>query len=82
MEKQGLEGPEELVLPDFPEVFGVVWEKFLDISSSRSVGFQGPLPISYSDMYYWSKITGWKLAPWEIKVIKRLDAVWHKVMKG
>lgn len=72
---------EELELPDFPEIFRGVWDKFLDLSSSRSVGFDGPLPISYSEMYYWSKMTGWQLSKIEIRAIRRLDKVWFQAMK-
>lgn len=81
MSKQGLEGPEELILPEFPEAFSVVWSKFIELSSSRSQGFDGPMPISYADMYYWSKMTGWKLSKMEVAVVRKLDALWLKAVR-
>lgn len=73
------EVPEELALPDFPEELRLVWFKFEEIKRGRSFGMAGPSPISYADMYYWSKLTGWSLKEWEIKIIKRLDNIWLRV---
>jgi hypothetical protein len=72
------EVPEELALPDFPDELRLVWYKFEEIAKGRSFGMGGPNPISYADMYYWLKLTGWTLEEWEIGIIKRLDYVWLK----
>lgn len=72
------EVPEELALPDFPEELRLVWYKFEAIGRGRSYGINGADPISYSDMYYWCRLTGWALEEWEIELIKRLDMMWLK----
>jgi hypothetical protein len=70
--------PAELILPDFPDELRLVWYKFEELSKGRSYGMEGPSPITYSDMYFWSMLTGWTLAEWEIGLIKKLDFLWLK----
>jgi hypothetical protein len=67
--------PEELRLPDFPDVARHVWDHFLSIHQGRSYGINGPNPISFQDIHFWSQLTGWTLSPWEVSTIKKLDVV-------
>lgn len=82
IEDQTGETPEELILPDFPHELQSVWTKFLDIHRGRRYGISGANPISYADIYMWSRVTGGSVEPWEVQVIMRLDRSWIKEMKS
>lgn len=64
------------MLPDFPDVARHVWDHFLSIHRGRSYGINGPNPISFQDIESWSRLTGWKLSPWEVDAVKRLDVAY------
>lgn len=40
----------------------------------------GPNPITYQEIKAWCELTGVVLSPWEVNAIKRLDAVYMKVV--
>jgi hypothetical protein len=40
----------------------------------------GPNPISYDTIYFWCRMTGIELTPWEISVVKDLDNEYIKAM--
>lgn len=67
--------PQELLMPEFPDVASHVWSYFLSIHQGRSYGISGPNPVSYQDIEAWSRLTGWTLTPWELSAVKKLDAV-------
>lgn len=80
VERQTGQTPLPLVGPEFPEEMLHVWSAFLSLNGTRSAGFSGPLPISYSEMKSWMELTGNYLSPWEVEAIKKLDAVYMKVV--
>jgi hypothetical protein len=80
VERQSGRAPMALQGPDFPELLEYVWTAFLLLNSTRGQGFSGPLPISYQEIDAWQRITNNTLLPWEIEAIKRLDAVYLRVV--
>jgi len=61
---------------------GVFWE----MSRCRPQGYAGGLPISHGEIMAWQSLYGIRLSPWELDVIKALDAAYleyeHKVNHG
>lgn len=41
---------------------------------TRQMG-QAPQPISYSEIDAYSRLSGIRITPWELRVLRRLDAV-------
>jgi len=80
VERQSGRTPLALQGPDFPELLEYVWTVFLLLNNTRGQGFSGPLPISYQEIDAWQRMTKNTLLPWEIEAIKRLDAVYLKVV--
>jgi hypothetical protein len=80
VEKQSGHTPLALQGPEFPELLEYVWAAFLLLNQTRGQGYNGPLPITYQEMSAWIELTNTKLLPWEIEVIKRLDAIYLKVV--
>jgi hypothetical protein len=70
--------PEE----EFPIIVSHIWTAFVHISYSRSAGFSGPNPITYSEIKAWMELTHTPLRSWEVEAIKRLDAVYMGVAHG
>jgi hypothetical protein len=68
---KGLE-PEE----DFPLLLEHIWSAFISLSGGRSMGFSGPNPLSYEQIKAWKELTCNILTPWEVELVKRLDAVY------
>lgn len=81
VERQIGQTPLALQGPQFPELMEYVWSAFISLHSARGQGFNGPLPISYQEIDAWQRMTKNTLLPWEIEVVKRLDAVYLKAMK-
>lgn len=52
----------------------MAWEAFLDLSSARQVGMIA-CPISYADIDAYRRLTLEPLTAWDVRLIKRLDAV-------
>ena len=61
---------------DFPLHLEHIWSAFISISGGRSMGFSGPNPISYEQIKAWKELTYNTLTPWEVELVKRLDAVY------
>jgi len=69
--------PEELENPyEFPKLLSHVWSFFLQLSQARTQGFSGPNPISYPDIQSWKELTGNTINPYEVGILKRLDAIY------
>lgn len=64
--------------PDGPEVPFAgrrVWSIFLELNGERSVGF-GPGPITSSAIEAWSRLRREPVRPWELTIIRALDAAY------
>lgn len=67
------EVPEELKnLPTLPPCADYIWELYHKLSSTRTCGMSIN-PISYSEIYYYTKLAGIKLSEWEIDAIISID---------
>jgi len=66
--------------PPFPTGMSHVFTSFLSLSNGRTAGFNGPNPITYSDMKAWVELTGTPLSPREVGAIKLLDATYIRIM--
>jgi hypothetical protein len=82
VEEQTGRTPLPLIGPEFPDEVLHVWSAFLLLNQSRSQGFNGPLPITYQEIDAWLRLTNNRLFPWEIEVVKKLDAVYMRVVNG
>jgi hypothetical protein len=61
------------VVPEGGEAF---WDAFVALSATRTYGFAGPNPISYTEIEAYMRIYRWPLAPHHIHVIRAMDAAW------
>lgn len=66
--------PDGLDGPELPPAGFQIWEWFLELSTTRPVGF-GLSPISYSDIHAFFAMTGERPARWQLNAIRRLDRV-------
>ena len=64
--------------PDVPWAGRRIWGLFLRLHEARCGGGLGPAPITYESMEAFSAITGERLRPWEIEIIRALDREWLK----
>lgn len=64
---------EQYDLP-LPYAAAHVWQWFQEISAGRQNGMSIN-PISHTEIYCWSQLTGIRLAPWEVQAIKGIDSV-------
>ena len=67
--------PEQLIMPEFPEMCVSVWEWFLKLHSRRTYGGFSANPITYSEMKAFFDLECIIPQPWEIKGIIELDTV-------
>lgn len=80
VERQIGQTPIELQGPQFPELMEYVWSAFISLHSARGQGFNGPLPLTYTEIAFWQQLTGSQLSVWEVGVIKKLDSVYMGVI--
>lgn len=71
--------------PEIPACLEHVWQWFWFLHSTRSSGMNGPLPISYLEINSWQETTHTPIRPFEVNIIKQLDATYlsynHKEQK-
>jgi len=73
VERQTGVRPKELDGPEFPYLLEYIWSAFLSLNSLRTVGMNGPNPISLVEIKYWSELTENPLSAFDVELIKRLD---------
>ena len=74
--------PSELDFEPLPEYLYYLWEVFISLSSSRQVGMNGSLSLTFQEISSWSYLNGIELTPKEVEVIKKLDTIYMKVSNG
>ena len=82
VERQTGRTPQELEGPDFPFSTEYLWSAFLSLSVSRTMGLNGPNPITYEEIRAWKELTHTPLSSRDVEAIKRLDLVYLRVMNG
>lgn len=60
--------------PPLPWVAQGAWVAFVDLSSARQIGFGMPQPVAYSEILAYQEATSIRLLPWEVDLIRRVDA--------
>lgn len=50
-----------------------LWQAFHRLARRRAAGAAGPSPIGFRDIEAFVRLTGIRLAPWEIETIEELD---------
>lgn len=78
--KSGIEDPELVNKYVIPDALGHVWGWFTELSHARTAGFSGANPISFLEIEAWSRVTGTKLKPSEVFLLRQLDDVFLNVV--
>ena len=73
----GLEAREQLRGPEMPQALEYLWEWFLELNASRSVGMHGLAAITYQDIDAWARLTGREPDPLEVQALMQLDTAWR-----
>ena len=68
--------PPQLNQPELHTLIAYIWGWFTELHACRGSNGYGPSPISYSDMYYWSRLKGIDLRKWEINTICSIDSIY------
>lgn len=68
--------PPELDVPPLPECAAYVWEYFVELHNRRGNNGFGHVPLSYSEIGWWKRLTRRSLDPWELKAILEIDAAY------
>jgi len=68
--------------PADPDALMYLWERFQEIGAMRGAGFSGVAPITWADIHFYQLATGVQLAPWERRVIQRLDQAYRAELSG
>ena len=58
-----------------PECAQQLWSDFLQLHGSREISERGPCPIRFAELDAYARLMGFAWSPWEVAVIKRLDAL-------
>lgn len=69
----------ELRLPDFPEPVRYLWDKFHTIRAQTTGNGFGPGPIGWGALDSFVRLSGVRLAPWEVEIITALDQAWLRI---
>jgi hypothetical protein len=67
----------ELETPPLPLELEHVWYSFCRLNARRRSGFSAE-PIAWSDLDAFTRLTGARLAPFEIQLIEMLDDLYRK----
>jgi hypothetical protein len=65
--------PPDLVGPDLPLELAYLLQWWAELSAARGQGFSGPLPLSFTEIDAWSRLTGSALTAFEVSVLRDLD---------
>jgi len=79
---------EEQLDEEFPELipikvhpyFSLYKSWFLDLTTARQEGVNGPLPISYSEILAYCQLMDVRLVPDDVVVLKRMDNAFLRVV--
>ena len=63
----------ELETPPFPGALLYLWQAYLRLARRRGSGGVGANPIGFADIDAFVRLTGIRLAPWEVEMLEELD---------
>ena len=78
VEKTGFTPPEliEYEKKLCPVECAEVWQDFTELSASRQQTWEGPCPITFSDIVAWCRVTGKQPSTFRSDVIFAIDKAW------
>lgn len=83
VEKTTGETPEQLIGPDPPDhTVQYLFAWFIELHTGRRITASGLAPLGYDEIYYWQELTGRKLRPYELKIIRLIDNKFLEVHYG
>jgi len=62
-----------------PELMSHVYEWFINLTNTRRNYGWGVTPLTYTEIYCWSKLRGIELDDWELDTLLTLDRVYISV---
>jgi hypothetical protein len=66
-------------LPTLPETLVYIWNYWQELSYTRRNYGWGVTPLSYSEIFAWSRLRGILLDAWELDTLMKLDSVYLDV---
>ncbi len=60
--------------PRVPEAGILLWNAFLELDSTRTFGSNGPRPITFEEIRAWCDLTGYRLPPHHVQILRAMDA--------
>lgn len=60
----------------FPHALADVWAWFVDLCQSRPHNGWAPGLLTYTEIAAWAGLRRLDISPWEVEVLRRLDALW------
>jgi hypothetical protein len=70
----------ELWAPDFPIPLAYIWVAYHRVRKRKGGNGFGVVPIEWTDIDAFNRLSGLDLAPWEVAMLERLDDVFLKAM--
>lgn len=70
----------ELLGPPCPDALVYLWEWFVELTCARTGNGFGANPMTWTEIYLWSRIHGRWLQPFEREAIRALDHKFLQVM--
>lgn len=62
--------------PDIPHVGGYLWVWFWELVGGRASNGFCPLPISWTEIEAWARLTSTDLSPYDALTLRRMDAAY------
>jgi len=69
-------------VPELPPAVAYLWRTFMRIRRRRGGNGFSASPIEWSDIDAFMRLSGVRLAPWEVEVIEDLDDAWLAQLAG
>lgn len=63
----------ELAVPEIPRGAEYLWKIFMRLHARRQSTGMGPARISWGELADFQRLTGMRLAPWEVAILEQLD---------
>lgn len=76
------EAPRELHTPPVPALLQHLLPLYRELATSRQGGFNGPLPLTWSELLAWAALTATPVSAWEARMLRALDMVWLDVWQA
>ena len=73
LEARGLPPPSGLEGPELPLCVRHLWDWWQELHLARGSSGFGPVPLSWSDIDAWARLTGARPSPPELRAIMALD---------